>query len=134
MKESMGKQYTDEEIRESFREHSIRHSNNVFYAVCSDILGYTPLGQFVPDMGEFDEFSRRYKQALIVRPGAGENGENGVNGEAQSDQYAQLLALVREGKPIHVNGQMNEKELGWHMSMVNRLRVDTGLGVQVVYR
>jgi hypothetical protein len=37
----------------------------VFYAVCQDILGYTPLGQLLPNgMQEFDEFRRRYCVAV----------------------------------------------------------------------
>lgn len=58
----MQKQYTDEQIRESVHKHG-GPSVDVFYAVCLDILGYTPLGQLVPDMSEFNEFTRRYNVA-----------------------------------------------------------------------
>lgn len=37
----------------------------VFYSVCPDILGYTPLGQLLSNGGqEFNEFHRRYCVAV----------------------------------------------------------------------
>jgi len=129
----MRKQYTDEQIRESIRKHGIGQSNDVFYAVCHQILGYTPIGQFVPDMSEFDEFTRRYKQ-VVANQAAGGPMDAVDNGQQKEiDMYSQLVALVRAGKPIYVNAQLDEQQAALHMSVINRLRAETGMAVQVVY-
>jgi len=61
------KQYTDQQMRDAAAVHQASTSNpvDVFYAVCLDILGYTPLGQLMPGgTEEFDEFHRRYREVV----------------------------------------------------------------------
>lgn len=65
--ENIMKQYTDQQLRDAAALHQSMSTDPtmVFYAVCKDILGYTPLGQLLPDgMDEFDEFTRRYRSAV----------------------------------------------------------------------
>ncbi len=61
--------FTDEQMRESHARNLPQglDAASLFYTVCLDVLGYTPLGQIVPDMTEFDAFEERYRQ-LFERP------------------------------------------------------------------
>lgn len=129
----MRKQYTDEQIRQSIRKHGGGQPTDVFYAVCQEILGYTPFGGFISDMSEFDEFSRRYKQVIAGQDSSGPAGSIDTGGQKEVEMYSQLVALVRAGKPIYVNGQLNEQQTTLHMSVIQRLREETGMSVQVVY-
>ncbi|GAA0432570.1 hypothetical protein ACFOY5_20985 [Massilia aurea] len=129
----MRKQYTDEQIRQSINKHSNGNPNDVFYVVCQEILGYTPLGGFIFDMSEFDEFERRYKQVVAGKASSGPADSIDNGGQNEVDIYSQLVALVRAGKPIYVNGQLNEQQTTLHMSVIRRLREETGMSVQVVY-
>jgi len=129
----MRKQYTDEQIRQAIRKHRDGQPTDVFYTVCQEILGYTPLGGFIPDMSEFHEFERRYRQVIAGHDGNGPAGTIANGGQKEVDMYSQLVALVREGKPIYVNGQLSEQQITLHMSVVKRLREETGMAVQVVY-
>lgn len=58
--------FTDQQILESHAKQSqgIADSVSLFYAVCLDVLGYTPLGQIVLDMTEYTAFEARYKQLI----------------------------------------------------------------------
>lgn len=59
--------YTDAELREAAARHQAPSIDpaSVFYAVCNDILGYTPLGHLMPNgTADFDEFHRRYCAAV----------------------------------------------------------------------
>lgn len=132
-KKNMRKQYTDEQIRESIRKHGSGQPTDVFYAVCNEILGYTPLGHFVSDMSEFDEFTRRYKQVVAGQASSGSTDSTDNGQQKEVDMYAHLVELVRAGKPLNVNGPMNEQQVAFHMSIIKRLRAETGMAVQVVY-
>jgi hypothetical protein len=129
----MRKQYTDEQIRESIRKHGGGQSFDVFYAVCQEILGYTPFGGFISDMSEFDEFTHRYKQVIGGQEGSRPAGSIDNGGQKEVDMYSQLVALVRAGKPIYANDQLNEEQVTFHMSIIKRLRKETGMAVLVVY-
>lgn len=62
--------FTDEQMRASFAQHQPQNldADSLFYAVCLDVLGYTPLGQIVTDMTEFDAFEARYRQLFESQP------------------------------------------------------------------
>jgi len=62
-----GKQYTDQQLRDAASAHQATSTDPTagFYAVCQDILGYTPFGQILPNgMQDLDEFHRRYCAAV----------------------------------------------------------------------
>lgn len=56
--------FTDEQMRASYAQQQAQSldPDSLFYAVCLEVLGYTPLGQFIFDMSEFDAFEERYRQ------------------------------------------------------------------------
>lgn len=58
--------FTDQQILDAHAMHSLQNTDptSLFYAVCLDVLGYTPLGQFVFDMTEYDAFAARYEQLI----------------------------------------------------------------------
>jgi len=62
--------FTDDQMRESHAKHAQNSvdPDSLFYAVCLDVLGYTPLGHFIRDMSEFDAFEERYKQLFESAP------------------------------------------------------------------
>lgn len=126
----MRKEYTDEQIREAARKHS-GTPTDVFYAVCLDILGYTPVGQFVLDMSEFDEFTRRYNIAIAggnsLAPNGAETGHTGV------DIFEVLKARVLAGQAIYVAGKLTEEQNRVHLATIDSLRAATGMPVTIVY-
>lgn len=95
----MTKQYTDEQLRELIRKHTENSPHDrdaVFYAVCLELLGYTPLGQFVPDMTEFNEFERRYQTLEPFL--AGEQGWRLKIGQFQFNNGGGQAAVALYGK------------------------------------
>ncbi len=58
--------FTDQQILNSHAKNSPQHTDptSLFYAVCLDVLGYTPLGQCVLDMTEYNVFEARYNQLI----------------------------------------------------------------------
>lgn len=58
--------FTDQQILDAYAKHSPQNTDPtaLFYAVCLEVLGYTPLGQFVLDMTEYDAFEARYEQLI----------------------------------------------------------------------
>ncbi|MDR6397927.1 hypothetical protein ACTOWA_00500 [Herbaspirillum seropedicae] len=126
----MRKQYTDEQIREAARKYSGQPAD-IFYAVCFEILGYTPLGQLVLDMSEFDEFTRRYDIAIAGGDSLAPN--DAKSGQTEVDIIETLKAKVLAGQPIYFSGQLTEANAKIHLATVNRLRELTGLPVHVIY-
>jgi hypothetical protein len=61
--------FTDERILESYAKHRIGDNDpsSIFYAVCLEVLGYTPLGTIIQDSSEYNAFEERY-QHLIGLP------------------------------------------------------------------
>jgi hypothetical protein len=52
---------------------------------------------------------------------------------AEVDLFDVLAARVRAGEPIHVAGPLDEVQGQLHVALVNRLRRETGLPVQVLH-
>ena len=83
--------------------------------------------------GEFDKTRREWPEAPeAVYVGADPlHPETAIPGEI--DMVDVLAKGVEAGQPLHVTGQLDDVQGRLHVSLVNRLRIETGKPVYVIH-
>lgn len=60
--------------------------------------------------------------------------DTSTDNNSEIDLFQVMVAKVRAGEPVHISVPATEPLLHLHLATINRLRAETGMPVQVIYK